>query len=229
MDDRSILRDPWAWVGVAGSLGFVLLAIVVARRGGLPFDDQLAATIKGLPIPVGFWEACTFAGGPLLIPIGVVLVLTALLSRRVRLAIILAVILIGAALLTDFVKDLIARPRPPGEALAPWLGYSFPSGHTLNSTVTYGLIAVAAWRSGLPLVVRRTLVAVGVALPLLIGLSRVALGVHYPSDVLGGWLGGIAFVALGACLIRVNRAMERGPRAAERETGPPAIDGPVSG
>jgi membrane-associated phospholipid phosphatase len=48
-----------------------------------------------------------------------------------------------------------------------------------------------------------------VVLPFLIGLSRIALGVHYPTDVLSGWLAGIAFVALGATLIRLTGAMDR--------------------
>ena len=215
-------RDPWAWAGAAAAVGFLLLAIAVTSRVGLPFDDPGSAAIQGLPIPVGFWEACTFAGGAILVPIGIAMVLTALLTRRVRLAIILALILIGSAVFTEVVKEVIARPRPPGEALAPWIGYSFPSGHTRNSTVAYGLLAVMAWRSRLPLLTRRGLVAVGVTLPFLVGLSRVALGVHYPSDVLAGWLGGIAFVALGACLIRVMRAKGRdGLRDAEAETAGP--------
>jgi len=213
-------RDPWLWSGVAGVMGFLLIAVAVLTRGGLPFDDPFAAAIQGLAIPVGFWEACTFAGGAILVPIGIGMVLTALLARRIRLAIILAAILIGAVLFTEVVKEVISRPRPPGEALTPWLGFSFPSGHTLNSTVTYGLLAVVAWRSLLPILARRSLVAVGVAMPFLVGLSRIALGVHYPSDVLAGWFGGIAFVALGACLIRVMGAMER--------DGSPVADAPTA-
>ena len=49
----------------------------------------------------------------------------------------------------------------------------------------------------------------GVTLPFLVGLSRIALGVHYPTDVLGGWLAGVAFIALAATLIRMTGAMER--------------------
>ena len=112
-----IRRDPCAWTGPACAAGFLLLA--------------------------WFWEACTFVGGVILIPIGVLFVLAALVSGRVRLAIMVAVVLIAAALFTDVVKDLIARPRPPGEA-DPLITFSFPSGHTLNSTVTYGLIALVA-------------------------------------------------------------------------------------
>ena len=57
-------------------------------------------------------------------------------------------------------------------------------------------------------------VIVGVTVPILVGLSRIALGVHYPSDVLGGWLAGIAFVAFGAALIQVTDAL--GPPARPR-------------
>ncbi len=91
----------------------------------------------------------------------------------------------------------------------PAPGYSFPSGHTLNSTVTYGLLALVAWRARLAVLARRAAVAIAVVLPFLIGLSRIALGVHYPTDILGGWLAGIAFVALGATLIRLTGAMDR--------------------
>ena len=210
-----IRRDPWVWTGLACAAGFLLLAWMVGARGGLAFDDPVSSFVRGLPIPVGFWEACTFIGGVILIPIGVLFVLAALVSGRVRLAIIVAVVLIGAALFTDVLKDLIARPRPPGET-DPLITFSFPSGHTLNSTVTYGLIALVAWRSRLSSAVRRAVVGVCVALPIFVGLSRIALGVHYPSDVLAGWLGGIAFVALGACLIRATGTMkhDRVPRIA---------------
>jgi undecaprenyl-diphosphatase len=107
------------------------------------------------------------------------------------------------------VKDYIARPRPGVDPLVTAFGYSFPSGHSLDSAATYGLIALVVWRSPLPLAVRRLAVVLGATLPFLIGLSRIALGVHYPSDVLGGWLAGIALVALGATLIRRTGAMEQ--------------------
>jgi len=209
MKGYPIRRDPWAWTGVVCTAAFLLLAWMVGTRGGLAFDDAVAAFVRELPLPVGFWEACTFIGGVFLIPVGVLFVLATAGSGRIRLAIIVAVVLIVAALFTDVVKDVVARPRPSSVALAPTITFSFPSGHTLNSTVTYGLIALVAWRSRLSLALRRALVGIGVVLPIFVGLSRIALGVHYPSDVLAGWLGGLAFVALGACLIRAAGAMAR--------------------
>ena len=215
MEPRLARRDPWPWVGVAGALAFILLATLVVRRGGLAFDEPLAAALQALPIPAWFWEACTFFGGVILLPIGVAAVLAAALTGRLRLALVVAVVLIAATLFTDLVKDYVARPRPTVNPLVGASGYSFPSGHALNSTATYGLLALVAWRSRLTLAVRRAAVVVGMTLPFLVGLSRIALGVHYPTDVLGGWLAGVAFAAIAATLIRATGAMS-----------PPAGPGP---
>jgi membrane-associated phospholipid phosphatase len=207
MAARSLRRDPWIWVGLACAIAFVVLATLVVRRGGLAFDEPFSAWLRGLPIPAWFWEACTFLGGAILIAIGLAVGVAALVSRRYRLVLIIALVLIGSALLTDAVKDLVMRQRPP-DPITGTNGYSFPSGHTLNSTATYGLLAVIAWRSRLSLGIRRIAVAIGVVVPILVGLSRIALGAHWPTDVLAGWLAGTAFVALGAVLIRVTGAMD---------------------
>jgi len=209
MHPRSIRRDPWPWVGLACAIAFLVLGALVARRGGLAFDVPFAAALQGIQIPDWFWEACTFLGGWILIPIGVGLVLGAAVSGRLRLALICGLVLIAAALFTEAIKELVARPRPTVDQIVGAPGYSFPSGHTLNSTVTYGLLALVAWRSGLPLAVRRGAVALGVAIPFLVGLSRIALGVHHPTDVIAGWLAGTAFVALAATLITLTGAMGR--------------------
>lgn len=209
MDARPASRDPWPWVGLASVLTFLALAAVVVRRGGLPFDVPLATAVQDLPIPVDVWQAVTALGGAILIPVGVVFVGATMLTGRVRLAVILAVVLIAATLFTDLVKGYVARPRPTIDPLILAEGYSFPSGHALNSAAAYGVLALVAWRSRLPLPVRRIAVALGLTLPFLVGLSRIALGVHWPTDVLGGWLAGVAFVAFAATLIRMTSAMDR--------------------
>ena len=209
-------RDPWPWVGGVAALAFLALAVGVVRRGAFAIDDTLTTAVRSIPVPVGVWEAMTFLGGAILIPVAVVFVLVALMNGRLRLALILAVVLIGATLFTDVVKDSIARPRPTLDPLLARQTYSFPSGHSLNSAAIYGLIALVVWRGPFPLWIRRAAVILGVSLPLLIGVSRIALGAHYPTDVLGGWLAGLAFVALGAMLIRRTGAMERDrPRRVE--------------
>ena len=208
MERATAGRDPWPWIGVVAAIAFVLLGTLVSRSGGLAFDEPLATAIRGLPIPAWAWMLVTTLGGAVAAAVGTVFVVIFLLSRRIRLALIVALILIGQTAFTHVVKEFVERPRPPWPHLVAVTGYSFPSGHTTTSTVTYGLLAVVAWRSRLPLLARRVAVALGVALPFLVGLSRIALGVHYPSDVLGGWLAGIAFVALGATLISLTDAMD---------------------
>ena len=207
--ERLAGRDPWPWVGGVAALAFLALTVLVARRGALAIDDALTTVVRGLPIPVGAWEAMTFMGGAILIPMAVAFALSALVTGRIRLALIIAVVLIASTLFTDLVKDAIARPRPSMDPPVTTQGYSFPSGHSLNSAATYGLIALVVWRSRIPLMVRRMAVVLGVTLPFLVGISRIALGAHYPTDVLGGWLAGIAFVALGAVFIDTTGAMER--------------------
>ena len=209
MEGRPAHRDPWPWVGLGCALAFAVLAALVVGGAIVPLDASLTAAVQGLPVPTWLWVACTELGGDVRAPIGIALVLGAVLSRRFRLALILAVILVVATLFTDLVKDAVARPRPPGEALVPATGYSFPSGHALGSAVTYGLIALVAWRSRVSSGVRRAAAIAGVTIPLLVGLSRVALGVHYPTDVLGGWLAGTAFIALAALAIGLTGAMSR--------------------
>jgi undecaprenyl-diphosphatase len=207
--DPPASRDPWPWVGGVSALAFLVLTGLVNRRGEFAIDVAVTDAVRGLPVPVGVWEAVTFLGGAILIAVAVGFIIAVLATGRIRLAVIIAVVLLGSTLFTELVKVAIERPRPIMDPPVATHGHSFPSGHTLNSAATYGLIALVAWRSGLPERVRTVAVVLGVTLPLLIGISRIALGAHYPTDVLGGWLAGIAFVALGAVLIGLTGAMER--------------------
>lgn len=98
----------------------------------------------------------------------------------------------GSAIINALLKAFFGRPRP---AVFPPLtvetSYSFPSGHTMAAVAFYGLLAVFLWRK------QRYGWAVLLGLwPLVVALSRIYLGVHYPSDVLGALAVGIMWVAL---------------------------------
>ncbi|MGH2418208.1 MAG: phosphatase PAP2 family protein, partial [Candidatus Limnocylindria bacterium] len=108
-----------------------------------------------------------------------------------------------AALGNETLKDLIARARP--DLLDPIVeerGFSFPSGHSALGMVAWGVLGVLVMRSRLPPGVRRGIVAVLGVVILLVGLSRVWLGVHYPTDVLAGWTAGAVIVLVYARLTR---------------------------
>jgi membrane-associated phospholipid phosphatase len=126
-------------------------------------------------------------------------VLVLLLRRRTWwTALWVAVTIVGIGPLTTLLKDFFGRVRPDyaqGGARLDTL--SFPSGHAsgIATLVTVGLLL--AWPLLSPRA-RRSWLLAGVALALLVGLTRIWLGVHYPSDVLGGWALGVAWTLLTA-------------------------------
>jgi len=118
---------------------------------------------------------------------------------RHRLSIFLAVTTLAGGLLNSVVKLAVDRPRPSfAEPVATAVGRSFPSGHAMSSTVVYGALLVVF----LPVAVRRgrrlatAVVASVAALVAAICFSRLALGVHFVSDVLGGVALGLAWLCL---------------------------------
>jgi undecaprenyl-diphosphatase len=126
-------------------------------------------------------------------------------------------------------KALIARARPDLlEPIVEERGFSFPSGHAALGMVAWGILGVLVMRSRLPLGVRRTVVALLGLVILLVGVSRVWLGVHYPTDVLAGWTAGAVIVLLYA---RLTRPVSPEPAAAAVDAGPaaPRSDPPAAG
>lgn len=127
--------------------------------------------------------------------VALLLALLLLLRHRPRLAAWLVVTIEGSGLLTTVVKTLVDRPRPVlPHPVAHAQGQSFPSGHALGVIVGVGALLLV----GLPLLSRRARVAAAVisaAMVLAVGYSRIGLGVHYVSDVLGGYLLGLAWLA----------------------------------
>ena len=134
-------------------------------------------------------------------------------------AFVVAVELLGTGL-NNLVKIAVDRLRPAlPDPVATAPGASFPSGHAMNSTTCYALVASVVLFSGLVTSrrLRITLTTVLVALPLAIGVTRVLLGVHYPSDVLGGWVLGLGFVATATALVRPWRRDPEGQRRQRRQ------------
>ncbi len=103
---------------------------------------------------------------------------------------------ISGVLMMQILKLIFGRERPP----RPWLGtadgFSFPSGHSLMTALFYGFLLFMIMRSPKVCSGRKWLSGVLVCLPVLVGLSRVYLGVHYASDVLAGWAAGVAWVGI---------------------------------
>jgi undecaprenyl-diphosphatase len=180
-------------------------------------DERLRALVNGAATP-GLTDLMVFAsvwGAPRHLAIVAVAAGAAFLVRGWRRgAVLIAVTLIGAGLLDGGLKLLFARARPVAffEHYPSPSSFSFPSGHALFATAFFGGLAALLWgRLARP--AQRLVVCLGAAaLILLIGVSRIYLGVHYPSDVLGGLAAGavwVGAVALGDRLA-VRRRRPRG-------------------
>jgi len=130
-------------------------------------------------------------------------------------------ITIGLATLgNEALKAIIARARP--DLLDPIVaerGFSFPSGHSALGMVAWGIFGVLVMRSRLSRRVRLGIVALLAVVIFLIGVSRIWLGVHYPTDVLAGWTAGAVIVLLYA---RLTRRVSPEPAAAAVDVDPAA-------
>jgi undecaprenyl-diphosphatase len=121
-----------------------------------------------------------------------------LLARRPHSAAIVLGFALFAWWFSNAAKAVVHRPRPDvaWRLIGLPTNKSFPSGHSLNSMADYGMIALLASHGLRRRGVRYLVIASGLILALLIGISRSYLGVHYPTDVLGGWTAGLAFALL---------------------------------
>lgn len=154
----------------------------------------------------------SFTGKPLFLSFAIGLPSLWLWRRGARkLVAFLLVVSIGGGIVDTVVKVAVGRPRPKfDEPIATAFGNSFPSGHSMSSLVCFGALLLVF----LPLIAprfRRLAVALTALWVLAIGLSRLALGVHFISDVIGGYVLGAAWLAGSVAAFEVWRA-DRGKR-----------------
>lgn len=111
-----------------------------------------------------------------------------LIKRKKKVAMYIAGSLIVGGLAIEVLKHFVKRARPDAaSAVISQFGYSFPSGHALISVVAYGWIAYLICKKTQNIYLKIFIITVATFLIVIIGFSRVYLGVHWPSDVLAGW------------------------------------------
>lgn len=198
-----MVRLPWLALG-GSAAAFLLLAL--AAGGGAPgsFDEAALRALRDPADPARLrgpaWlpevmrDLTAFGGFAALVVVAAAAAVALARAGRRRLGLVMPAAVAGGFLLSQGLKRVIARPRP---AVVPHLdevtSASFPSGHSMMAAVTYLTLAAVlhrAWPG------RRTgVLPLAVILVVLVGTSRVCLGVHYPTDVLAGWAAGGAWAA----------------------------------
>jgi undecaprenyl-diphosphatase len=191
----------------AGILGFVLLADVIADGGARRFDEWLLLALRSpgdLADPIGpkwfeeMMRDITALGGTAVLTLGVLAVTGFLaLTRKTHAAVTVLVSVVSGMVLSQAIKWAYARPRPE---LVPHgmetYSASFPSGHSMMAAVVYLTLGALLARHQAQPRMKVYVLVVAVFLTVLVGLSRIYLGVHWPTDVLAGWCLGAAWAIL---------------------------------
>ena len=191
----------WTLMGCALIL-FGFIAGQVVQNPEIAFDEKLrfwvyeqrSPLLSAIFIPVtyvGNWQTITVLAA----------ILLAVPKTRKNIGLPFALISLSSTIVYKIVKGVFERPRPELDVrLIPQGGYSFPSGHSMNCIVCFGILIYLIRRYCPNRSIANILTVLLTLLIIGIGTSRVYVGVHFPTDVLGGWSLGLAFL-LGAILI----------------------------
>lgn len=190
------------------SLSVVLFAILAASLDSAwlrQIDHQLISLMRThLAASKGFFKSITLLGSDYVLGV-IVLFAGLLLYRAAKIPELLTLVAIGAAAkLFEFGCKLLFQRDRPGliDPATQFMGdFSFPSGHTLDSTAIYGFILVLIALNLEQTFWKYLLLIAGIVLIFAVGLSRVVLRAHWPSDVMGGWLAGVVLVLLGRLVL----------------------------
>ncbi len=220
---RPWLRDPSLLLTAVVTAGLIVLFLALANavvdEESTRFDRQLLLSLRqeGQPDqPIGpLWlrevaRDITALGSWSIVSLVTLFAIGFLfLQHRRRTALLLVVAIGGGWLASSLLKLAFARPRPDViPHFVETLTHSFPSGHSMLSAVTYLTYGALASQLVSRRIVKLYLVGACITVALLVGLTRVYLGVHYPTDVLAGWALGFAWGML--CLLVTRLLIERG-------------------
>ncbi|WP_229752700.1 phosphatase PAP2 family protein [Paenibacillus physcomitrellae] len=183
---------------------FVVLALSIRRDWIVSFDRTIIGEVQGWETAglTRFMEALSWIGTTKVVITLIVVIMLFLyfvLGHR-RELIFFVWVCLGAYLLNVLIKSLFKRERPDLHRIVEEVGYSFPSGHSMVSFALYGSLAYLLWRHVSSKGGRSVLLVINGLIIAGIGLSRIYLGVHYPSDVLGGYIASGCWLTLAIWL-----------------------------
>ena len=201
---RKLFAENWkVVVSVICIIGFLIFAKSVFHK------EIMEADIVGHNFIINYLMSDTltvcakfitnFGGAICLITITVI---SFLVIKNKKIGIAIAINLLMQSILNLSIKSIFQRPRPIEYKLIEESGYSFPSGHSMASMAFYGFIIYLVYKNIKNKYIKWSLIVLLTLLIITIGFSRIYLGVHYTSDVLGGFLLTIAYLMLYTSIIQ---------------------------
>lgn len=173
-------------------VGFLSLLVTPSSRQRIvQFDHKVISFIQSFETPIltQIMKLFTFIGS---FPAVLVIVLLAafflyrVFEHRTEL-LLFGTVVVGTPIINFFLKQFFQRVRPDFHRLIEIGGYSFPSGHAMNAFALYSILTFLFWRHIPNRMGRTILILISSLFILMIGISRIYLGVHFPSDIIGGY------------------------------------------
>ena len=178
-------------IGLVSLIGFSCMAILISGHKIVKFDQYVISYIQGFESPTltSIMNFFTYVGSfPIVFGIFIIVafILYFVLKHRSEL-LLFGTVVIGTPIINQVLKQFFHRVRPDLHRLIEIGGFSFPSGHAMNALAVYGILSFLLWRHIPSRLWRTTLIIISTIIILMIGTSRIYLGVHYPSDIIGGY------------------------------------------
>lgn len=174
------------------------------------FDNALANELhaEATSTSTSIYIFISWMGSQGVVVIGLLVSIYLMLRRRWLDFTFWLIALVGGSVLNAIMKAIVARPRPVFvDPIVLEQNYSFPSGHSMISLIAYGMLAYLVWVSVTNHYAKIFIVFSATLFIILVGISRMTLGVHYFSDVIGGFAAG--GIWLGMCIFTINLYKQR--------------------
>ena len=177
-----------------------LVTVILITNDNKYFDNYIINLFKyKSDILTNIMKIITFLGSALSIILLTVLLIIVVKGKRNKILILINVIV--TTLLNQLLKNVFQRGRPI-DSIIEESGYSFPSGHSMVSMAFYGFLIYLLYKSNIKY--KGLIVGLLSVLIVLIGISRIYLGVHYPTDVIGGFTLSLSYLLLFIDITKPN-------------------------
>ena len=208
---KNAFAKSWKWIILILCVVCFAVLTIAMHNGKIMNTDangyMLISTYIMSDIITPFIKTVTNTGGALWLIIMSLILFAGIKNRKLGLSIFLNLILSGS--INTILKEILQRPRPIGYRIVNEIGYSFPSGHSMVSMAFYGYLIYLVYKKMENVVAKTILIVTLCVLIIAIGISRIYLGVHYTSDVLAGYIGGIAYLIVFISTMNVTLLREK--------------------